>query len=112
MQIQPADQKIVAAGNNRSAGGTLMAVQRYDAMGSVDAAHGSSGLMTIAAPTAAPNGLTESWAWGLTVQPDGKALVAGQFTSSSTTDIAVARLTATLDTTFGGVGYKLGTGPL
>ncbi|HUE71543.1 MAG TPA: Calx-beta domain-containing protein, partial [Pirellulaceae bacterium] len=46
------------------------------------------------------------------VQPDGKALVAGQFTSSSTTDIAVARLTATLDTTFGGVGYKLGTGPL
>ena len=66
VEIQPGDQRIVAAG----LGPTGVAVARYDSLGNADTSYGSGGV-------ANPVGPTTATALSLVLQPDGKAVVAG-----------------------------------
>lgn len=106
VQIQPSDQKIVAAGWSNVG----MLVGRYDSLGSTDTSYGSGGFAdTAGLPGGGVNGRS------LTLQPlDGKAVVAGSATlavngslaGSGSGGIAVARLNTngSLDSSFGSGG--------
>src|SRR5687768_8651350 len=105
LALQP-DGKIVAAGTAN----LDFALARYNADGSLDASFGAGGLVVT---DFFANGDT---AYGVSVQPDGKIVAAGQaFRPNSTgSDFAVARYNAdgSPDTTFGdadaGTGARLG----
>ncbi|AKU99655.1 RTX toxin [Labilithrix luteola] len=88
MLVQP-DQKIIAIGTSD----TTTVVLRLLPTGALDSSFGGGKVSF--------TGLGK--AWGATLQPDGKILIAG---SPTTTAIAVARLLpdATMDTTFGALG--------
>jgi uncharacterized delta-60 repeat protein len=99
LQIQPTDQKIVAAGNQVNNSANLMAIARYDAQGNTDAGYGTGGVTTSFL------GGTYTQGRGLTLQADGKAIVAG-YLGSATTKHFLARLTTTgaLDNSYGSGG--------
>jgi uncharacterized delta-60 repeat protein len=105
VQIEAADQKIVAAGQISSGTPT---VERYDSQGNVDTSYGTGGLAAINIPSGYRDGTN---GLGLTLQADGKAVVAGRVTNTTTvtSDVRVARLTASgvLDTTFGSAGQTV-----
>ena len=93
------DSKIVAAGWD-SIG---FALARYNTNGSLDTSFGSGGTVSTAIKSAA------SWAFAVTLQPDGKVLAAGfvQWTRfASSVDFALERYTTSgnLDPTFGSGG--------
>jgi uncharacterized delta-60 repeat protein len=95
--IQP-DGKIVAAGNFSS---SEFAVVRYNTNGSLDTSFGNGGKLTTAF------GATTSFASGMTLQPDGKIVVAGTASvGTNTDDFVVARYDTNggLDTSFGSGG--------
>jgi uncharacterized delta-60 repeat protein len=83
VKIQPADQKILAAG-------TVLA--RYDSLGNLDAGYGAGGFSTTAN------------AAGLVLQPDGKAVVSA---TSSLGYLGAGRFNSngSLDTTFSADGW-------
>jgi uncharacterized delta-60 repeat protein len=68
-----ADGKIVAAGRRTVTGENDFALARYNADGSLDSSFGSGGKVTANADT------SQSGAFGVAVQPDGKIVVAGRF---------------------------------
>jgi uncharacterized delta-60 repeat protein len=93
------DNKIVAAGlANISAGNPDFAVARYNSDGSLDTAFGSGGLVT----TNIGSPLSVDIAYAMTIQYDGKIILAGASGSSAHYDFALARYNSngTLDTTF------------
>jgi len=97
------DGKIVLAGST----GQQTLVMRLNADGSLDHGFGGTGMVTKAVGS-------NSAAYAVAVQPDGKIVLAGQ-ADSATPDIAVLRYTAngTLDPLFDNDGIKvvdLGTG--
>jgi len=97
-----ADQKIVAAGSILGPPSSGFALARYTAEGSLDPSFGSSGtVMTVVGAGSAANAVA--------LQPDGKILVAGMSTPSSTSSsqpFALARYNAdgSLDAAFGNGG--------
>ncbi|KQP53645.1 cadherin-like domain-containing protein, partial [Methylobacterium sp. Leaf108] len=98
-----ADGKIVVAGQGAGSGSDF-AVVRYNADGSLDTGFGAGGkvLTPVGAGTSVDNG------YSVTVQADGKIVVAG-YGSGSGTDFAVVRYNAdgSLDTGFNGTGKVL-----
>lgn len=102
MKIQP-DGKIVAVGyweDTNSVNRKDFMVVRLNANGTIDTSFNGTGKLTIAF------GTNEDIAKAVTIQPDGKILVAGQSFTGSNRDVAVARINVdgTLDTTFSGDG--------
>jgi uncharacterized delta-60 repeat protein len=101
--VQP-DGKIVVGGHVYIGSTYDFALVRYNANGTLDTSFGTGGKVTTAIVTA--------WDIGnsVTIQPDGKILVAGQATIGSTQDFAMVRYNAngTLDTSFG-TGGKVTT---
>ncbi|WP_295823661.1 hypothetical protein, partial [uncultured Deinococcus sp.] len=96
------DGKIVVAGGTRVPGdGERFALLRLNANGSVDTSFGSGGTLTTAFP-----GSDGDRADALIIQPDGKIVVGGQASFSTSTtgvDFALARYlpSGALDTSFG-----------
>ncbi|WP_238254220.1 beta strand repeat-containing protein, partial [Methylobacterium bullatum] len=108
-----ADGKIVVAGYGTGFySGTDFAMVRYNANGSLDTTFGSSGKIL----TPISMGPSADYAYSVTVQADGKIVVAGQgFSAGTSNDFAVVRYNAdgSLDTGFGTGGKILtsvGTG--
>ncbi len=98
--VQP-DGKIVVAGYSYSGGGYDFAVVRYNANGSLDTSFNGTGKL-VTDIGVGPSDFGES----VTVQLDGKIVLAGQSYSGSSYDFAVARYNAngSLDTSFNGTG--------
>jgi uncharacterized delta-60 repeat protein len=94
-----ADGKILVVGEIYSGTNLDFGLVRYNADGSLDTAFGESGVVLTAIGTGS------DYACAVTVQPDGKILVAG-YAAFSNFDFAVARYNAdgSLDTTFGDGG--------
>jgi uncharacterized delta-60 repeat protein len=115
VQIQPGDQKIIAAGQvdpNSNFTDQRMAIARYGSLGNPDNTYGSGGhsfppLSGVSAPALGP--FSES-GWDLVLQPDGKAVVSGlsPVNSSANSAFAVARFNTngTLDSGFGSGGWN------
>ncbi|WP_419952931.1 beta strand repeat-containing protein [Methylobacterium sp.] len=96
-----ADGKIVVAGYGQGSDGQDFAVVRYNADGTLDTSFGPNGTGKILTPVGA--GTSSDQGYGVTVQADGKIVVAGQAAGNGTsTDFAVVRYNAdgSLDTTF------------
>ncbi len=94
------DGKILVAGRS-SVGGTFdFAVVRYNANGSLDTSFDGDGKVTTSVCTGSDQG------YGMSVQRDGKILVAGYSTGSMFADFAVVRYdsSGTLDADFDGDG--------
>ena len=100
VKIQPGDQKIVAAGTATAPLPGGVAVERYDSQGNADATYHSGGLSNLA-------GMTMSSGHALALQPDGKAVVAGDAVVAGSRDVGVARLNVngSLDSGFGTGGF-------
>ncbi len=100
------DGKIVTAGFSTSPSGiTVIAVARLLSNGNLDPAFGTGGRVVF------NEGNTYSTAYAVKIQPDGKILVVGKFSNSSSqfTSLYVIRLNTdgSLDTTFGTGGKVL-----
>jgi uncharacterized delta-60 repeat protein len=96
-----ADGKIVVAGAAWVGGNTRMLVTRFNADGTLDTGFGTNGVTTV-------NPFGYSTATALSIAGDGKILVAGYATLSSS-DMVVFRVTTAgaLDATFGTGGVKV-----
>ena len=96
------DGKILVAGNAPVGGSIGFALMRLGANGSPDNGFGTAGLATTAFTT------QDDFGRAITVQADGKIVVAGQSSNKSNPDFAVARFSTngTLDSSFG-TGGKL-----
>jgi uncharacterized delta-60 repeat protein len=99
-----ADGRIVVAGYGPTpAGGTDIALVRYNSDGSLDSTFGTGGVVT----TAVSAGTAVDRAFGVALQSDGRIVVAGAVaTTTGGGDMAVLRynVDGTLDSTFGGDG--------
>ncbi|MBD8905055.1 hypothetical protein MBTS_22995, partial [Methylobacterium bullatum] len=96
-----ADGKILVAGEGNGSGGTDFTLVRYNADGSLDTGFGPDGTGKILTPVS--DRTAEDVAKSITVQADGKIVVAGYGIGSGTGyDVAVVRYNAdgSLDTTF------------
>ncbi len=96
-----ADGKILVAGiSYNGAGDTDFALARYNTDGSLDTTFDGDGKVTT------PIGAGHDRAYSVTVQADGKILVAGSSSNGSNNDVALVRYNTngTLDTTFDGDG--------
>jgi uncharacterized delta-60 repeat protein len=95
------DGRLVAAGSSKNGSNYDFALARYSRNGALDTSFGSGGKVTTAIGSSHDNGNA------LVLQPDGKLVLAGYAsTSSSTSSFALARYTpnGTLDPTFGSGG--------
>ena len=100
------DGKVLVAGSTYNGTNYDFAVVRYLSDGSLDYTFGTLGRVTT------PIGTGNDYARALTIQSDGKIVVAGYAQVGTTTDMAVARYldTGVLDTAFSGDGkVTLGT---
>jgi uncharacterized delta-60 repeat protein len=97
---QQSDGKIVVAGYTDNASNIDIAVVRYDSLGSIDNAFGTSGIVIT------PIGSGADIANAMALQPDGKIVVAGWSYNGSSEDFAVVRYdnTGILDPLFGTTG--------
>jgi uncharacterized delta-60 repeat protein len=107
--VQPNDGKIILVGDAGSATtGYHFVVARYNANGALDTTFGQNGQVTL------NFGSTQEHGSGVTVQPDGKILVAGTTYNSATglDEFAVARLlpNGALDPGFSSAADNLGPG--
>jgi uncharacterized delta-60 repeat protein len=105
VQIQPGDQKIVAAGSANS----NMAIARYDSLGNPDNSYGTGGpsippLSGVSAP--ALGSTTNAGGNDLVLQPDGKAVVAGNISQDSAWAVARFNTDGSLDGSFGSGGWS------
>ncbi|MDD2780799.1 cadherin-like domain-containing protein [Sulfuricurvum sp.] len=103
------DGKILVAGYNKNGSNDDFALVRYNSDGSLDTTFNGDGKVTTAIGVGADGG------YSVTVQPDGKILVAGVSKNGSNDDFAMVRYNSdgSLDTTFSGDGKvttAIGTG--
>jgi uncharacterized delta-60 repeat protein len=93
------DGKIVVAGECY-AGGWDFCLVRFSADGALDTSFGSSGKVVT------PMGSGDDYIGGITLQPDGKIVVAGQCWNGTKNDVCLARYlpTGALDTSFNTTG--------
>jgi uncharacterized delta-60 repeat protein len=96
-----ADGKIITAGYTASGGHYEFALTRVNVDGTLDTSFNGTGKVQLL-----PFGLTYDVATGVSVQGDGKIVVAGFTSSGGGTEFALSRLNSdgTLDTTFNGNG--------
>ena len=97
--VQP-DGKIVVVGLGQVGASYDFAIARYNMDGSLDASFGGGdGKVTTSLSLSSAD-----IAYSVTLQPDGKILVAGEIYQGTTSDFALVRYNAdgSLDTTFGG----------
>jgi uncharacterized delta-60 repeat protein len=99
--LQP-DGKIVVAGTATSATAPDFGLARYNPDGSLDSTFGAAGKVT----TDIRGTDGSDFAWAVTLQPDGKLVVAGSAAGPSGDAFALARYTpaGALDSTFGSSG--------
>jgi uncharacterized delta-60 repeat protein len=97
--VQP-DGKLVVAGHTATAEAVMFALARYNPDGSPDPTFDGDGKVTTRLGTG-----TESRAYAVALQPDGKIVVAG-YSQNGNLDFALARYNpnGTLDTSFDGDG--------
>ena len=95
-----ADGKILVAGTSHNGSDWDIALVRYNSDGTLDASFSGDGKLTTAIGTSHEGG------YSVTVQADGKILVAGQSWNASDVDFALVRYNSdgTLDTSFSGDG--------
>src|SRR5262249_42310955 len=86
VQIHPGSQAIVGVGDPGNAPYGDFGAERYLSDGTLDSSYGNSGL---ASPVLGP-GIEVALA--LTLQPDGKAIIAGEQIAGGTRDLGLARL--------------------
>ena len=93
------DGKIVVVGDTDNGTSNDVLALRYNSDGSLDGTFGTGGVFTYNGPT---NGNDEGFA--VTLQPDGKIIIAGDSNSGTNADVLVLRLTkeGILDQEFGG----------
>jgi uncharacterized delta-60 repeat protein len=99
-----ADNKIVVVGSeSSSSGGSIVALARYNADGSLDGTFGSGGKVTTSFDSTSDRGND------LVIQSDGKIVVAGSTSSSGIVKFALARYTVSgnLDPSFGTGGKSI-----
>lgn len=98
--LQP-DGKLVVGGKSCNPGSCNFLLVRYSADGSLDASFGGDGLVETPAGDGNSVGVQ-----GLSLQADGKLVVAGSTGSTPDSDFALARYDTdgSLDSTFGGTG--------
>ena len=98
--LQP-DGKIVVSGTSNSGGTNNFAVARYNPDGNLDSSFGSAGEVV----TDFGSGKDDA-GLSVTLQPDGKIVVAGESHSGASSDFAVARYNSdgSLDASFGNGG--------
>jgi len=108
--IQP-DGKIVGIGMTRSATGhNSYAVVRYNSNGTLDSTFGGGGVvLTDVSPGTTTSETYDNVPYDVTLQPDGKILVAGGSVSSGTSHFTVVRYQTNgqLDATFGSGGIAV-----
>lgn len=94
------DGKIVVAGQSVIGGSSDFALARYNADGTLDTSFNGTGKLTTAI------GPSDDRPNAMTIQNDGKLVVAGLASNGSNNDFALARYNAdgTLDTSFNGTG--------
>jgi uncharacterized delta-60 repeat protein len=94
------DGKILVAGVSANGSSVDFALARYNSDGTLDISFDSDGRVTTSFAAGSDAGSS------VTLQPDGKIIVAGQSFNGSNTDFAIARYNAdgSLDTTFGDGG--------
>jgi uncharacterized delta-60 repeat protein len=92
------DGKIVVAGRSNASGSWDFALARYRVNGTLDPSFGDAGLVRTDFGSDTFEG-----AWALTLQPDGKIVVAGESNVGGSLDFALARYRpdGTLDPSFG-----------
>ncbi|MHC2283072.1 putative delta-60 repeat protein [Bradyrhizobium diazoefficiens] len=92
-----ADGKIVVAGYSLAGPNADFVVARYNADGSLDTSFDGDGQVRTSV------GAGDDFGSSVSIQPDGKILVAGQSSNGSNTDFALVRYNSdgSLDTTFG-----------
>ena len=95
-----ADGKILVAGNSYNGTDYDFALTRYNTDGTLDTSFSTDGILTT------DLGATPDYGYTVTVQDDGKILVAGQSHNGSNYDFSLVRYNAdgTLDTSFSGDG--------
>ena len=100
LALQP-DGKIVAAGSSTASGSQDFALARYLPTGTLDISFGGDGKVL----TDFGSG-SEAFAVAMTLQPDGKIVVAGRCTAGGTSAFALARYlpNGSLDPSFSGDG--------
>jgi len=100
LALQP-DGKIVAAGSSTASGSQDFALARYLPTGTLDISFGGDGKVL----TDFGSG-SEAFAVAMTLQPDGKIVVAGRCTAGGTSAFALARYlpNGSLDASFSGDG--------
>jgi uncharacterized delta-60 repeat protein len=103
------DGKILVAGESLNGGNTDFALVRYNTDGTLDTSFSGDGKLTTAIGTGMDRG------YSVTVQADGKILVAGESSNGRNTDFALVRYNTdgSLDTSFSGEGWlttAIGTG--
>lgn len=98
--VVQADGKIVAVGYAYSGANNVATVVRLNSDGSLDTSFNGTGILSL------DFGTGDDTLNAVTLQADGKIVVAGQANSSSSGNIAVARLNTdgSYDTTFNGTG--------
>ena len=94
--IQP-DGRTLVAGSSFNGANTDFALVRYNVDGSLDTSFGDGGMVTT------PIGTSSDEGYSVTLQPDGRILVAGHSSNGANADFALVRYNAdgSLDTTFG-----------
>jgi len=98
--VQAGDKTLVAGNTQRDVTGYDFLLLRYNADGILDTTFGTGGMVFT------DFGSQSDYAYALTVQSDGKIVVAGYSSQSGTDDFALARYLpdGTLDTSFSGDG--------
>lgn len=91
------DGKIVAAGHSWNGTASVFTLARYSSNGTLDTSFGSGGKVTTAI------GTSDSYAYAIAIQTDGKIVAAGWSWNGTTNVFALARYNSngTLDTSFG-----------
>jgi uncharacterized delta-60 repeat protein len=100
---QQPDRKLVLAGRCSEGGASVFCAARYDADGTLDTTFGSNGKVTTLVNDS-------GYALAMTLQPDGRILLAGRCTSGTNVNICLVRYLSNgaLDASFSGNG-KLAT---
>lgn len=95
------DGKIVAVGNANNGTNEDIALCRYNLDGSLDASFDGDGIVTT------DLGLGDDIGYGISLQSDGKIIVAGESSNGTNSDFVVLRYNTdgSLDNTFDGDGY-------
>ncbi len=111
VQIQPGDQKIVAAGQvnpNNDYTDLRMAIARYDSLGNPDSTYGSGGpsILPLNGVSAPPLGPSNESGHDLVLQSDGKAVVSGFKSADSSFAVVRFNTSGTLDSGFGNAGWN------